>query len=68
MIVQPQPPSIMSIIASDSRGNLYLSNLNPIEKPIFITHKKLLLDIGYSRIEAENEAWRKIQSLRKLEK
>jgi hypothetical protein len=56
----------MSSISSDSNKNLFVSTLNGVEKLIYNTHRKFYLDNGYSIVEAETEAWRKIQSVRKL--
>ena len=59
-------PITMSHISSDSNKNLFVTTLSAVEKAIFTLHRKFYLDNGYSIVEAEEEAWRKIRSVRKL--
>lgn len=58
----------MSSISSDSNKNLFFSTLSGAEKVLYNAERKFYLDNGYSVVEAEENAWRKIQNVKKLVK
>jgi hypothetical protein len=58
----------MSFVSSDSNKNLFFSTLSAVEKVLYNTERKFYLDNGYSVVDAEENAWRKIQNTRKLVK
>jgi hypothetical protein len=49
-------------------NQMFFSSLNGVEKVIYKAERDFYLDNGYSVVEAESEAYRKIQSVRKLGK
>ena len=49
-------------------NQMFFSSLNGVEKVIYKAERDFYLDNGYSVVEAESEAYRKIQNVRKLGK
>jgi hypothetical protein len=47
-------------------NQIFFSSLNGVEKILYKAERDFYLDNGYSVVEAESEAYRKIQSVRKL--
>jgi hypothetical protein len=49
-------------------NQMFFSSLNGVEKVIYKAERDFYLDNGFSVVEAESEAYRKIQNVRKLGK
>jgi hypothetical protein len=49
-------------------NQIFFSSLNGVEKILYKAERDFYLDNGYSVVEAESEAYRKIQNVRKLGK
>jgi hypothetical protein len=49
-------------------NQIFFSSLNGVEKILYKAERDFYLDNGYSVVEAESEAYRKIQNVRKLTK
>ncbi len=47
-------------------NQMFFSSLNGVEKVIYKAERDFYLDNGYSGVEAESEAYRKIENVRKL--
>jgi len=47
-------------------NQLFFSSLNGTEKVIYKAHRDFYINNGYSVVEAESEAYRKIENVRKL--
>jgi hypothetical protein len=45
---------------------MFFSSLNGVEKVIYKAHRDFYINNGYSVVEAESEAYRKIENVRKL--
>jgi hypothetical protein len=49
-------------------NEMFFSSLNGTEKVIYKAHRDFYINNGYSIVEAESEAYKKIQNVRKLGK
>ena len=55
-------------LSTDSNGNFFFSSLTIVERTLFKSERNFYRQNGYSVYEAEEAAYKKIESVRKLKK